>query len=255
MGNSYSKKVKATKTRTSNVPSKNNAEPEAPYHPSAKLGTLKVVPRTVNQKLYLEAIDKYDLVFGIGPAGSGKTMLAVAKAVQWLAKKGNRLVLVRPAVEAGEKLGFLPGSMQEKVDPYLRPIYDALYDMMDAQRVERYLEDGIIEVAPLAFMRGRTLSHAFVILDEAQNTTPEQMKMLLTRMGEGSKVVVTGDDTQIDLPLHQKSGLIEAERILERVAKIHFQYFENKDIVRHPLVAEICEAYDEDEGNDSNEEA
>jgi phosphate starvation-inducible PhoH-like protein len=255
LGNNYSKKIKsakptkATAKSKSTLPWKDAVEPEAPYHPSAKLGVLKVSPRSPNQKVYLDAIDQYDMVFGIGPAGSGKTYLAVAKAVQWLAKKGNRLVLVRPAVEAGEKLGFLPGSMQEKVDPYLRPIYDALYSMMDIQRVERYIEDGIIEVAALAFMRGRTFSNAFVLVDEAQNTTAEQMKMVLTRLGENSKMVITGDDTQIDLPKHVPSGLVEAERILERITKVHFSYFENKDIVRHPLVAEICDAYDEDEGN------
>jgi phosphate starvation-inducible PhoH-like protein len=250
LGNNYSKKIKAAKTtkaKASTLPWKDAAEPEAPYHPSAKLGVLKVSPRSPNQKVYLDAIDKYDMVFGIGPAGSGKTYLAVAKAVQWLSKKGNRLVLVRPAVEAGEKLGFLPGSMQEKVDPYLRPIYDALYSMMEPQRVERYIEDGIIEVAALAFMRGRTFSNCFVLVDEAQNTTAEQMKMVLTRLGSGSKMVITGDDTQIDLPKHIPSGLVEAERILERITNVHFSYFENKDIVRHPIVTEICDAYDEDE--------
>ena len=177
------------------------------------------------------------------------TFLAVAKAVQWLAKKGNRLVLVRPAVEAGEKLGFLPGSMQDKVDPYLRPIYDALYDLMGTELVEAYLDKRIIEVAPLAFMRGRTLNNSFVILDEAQNTTKEQMKMFLTRMGENSKVVVTGVITQIDLPDHRKSGLIHIEKILRDrdIPAIYFQYFDDRDIVRHPLVQEICQAYDDEE--------
>jgi phosphate starvation-inducible PhoH-like protein len=235
------------KTEKATIPWSNPAEPEAPYHPSSKLAVLKVSPRSPNQRTYLEAIDSHDMVFGIGPAGSGKTFLAVAKALQWLAKKGNRLILTRPAVEAGEKLGFLPGSMQEKVDPYLRPIYDALYELMEPQRVDAYLERGIIEVAPLAFMRGRTLNNAFVILDEAQNTTPKQIKMLLTRMGANAKVVVTGDITQIDLPSHQESGLMDARRILEHVNGIHFQYFNETDIVRHPLVREICKAYDEDD--------
>ncbi len=260
MGNNYSKKIKAEKTtkaapnsrkarpgkESATIPWQRETEPDAPYHPSAKLATLKVTPRSVNQKMYLDAIDAHDMVFGIGPAGSGKTYLAVAKAVQWLAKKNNRLVLFRPAVEAGESLGFLPGSMQEKVDPYLRPIYDALYALMSAPLVDRYIEDGIIEVAALAFMRGRTLSNCFVLVDEAQNTTKEQMKMLLTRMGEGSKFVITGDDTQIDLRPKSNSGLVHAERVLEDVLKVHFQYFENEDIVRHPLVGEICEAYDRD---------
>lgn len=235
------------------IPGWNNPEePDAPFHPSAKLSVLKVKPKTVHQDQYLLAIDNHDMVFGVGPAGTGKTFLAVAKAITWLAKKGNRLVIARPAVEAGEKLGFLPGSMQEKVDPYLRPIYDALYDLMEPERVDRYLENGIIEVAPLAFMRGRTLSHSFVILDEAQNTTPEQMKMLLTRMGVNSKVVVTGDITQIDLPKHQKSGLKDAVEVLSGGSKdpanwvegIYFQEFDKTDVVRHPLVQRICDAYE-----------
>lgn len=255
MGNNYSKKVKAAKTtgkRTPKtkepaIPWQNPDEPDAPYHPVAKLAVLKVKGRSPNQANYLDAIEEQDMVFGIGPAGSGKTFLAVAKAVQWLAKKGNRIVLVRPAVEAGEKLGFLPGSMQEKVDPYLRPIYDALYALMNPELVDRYLESGIIEVAPLAFMRGRTLSNAFVILDEAQNTTVMQMRMLLTRLGESSKAVITGDITQIDLPEHVESGLEDAIRILEPIEGIHFQYFENSDIVRHPLVKKICAAYEADD--------
>jgi phosphate starvation-inducible PhoH-like protein len=223
----------------------NPAAPEAPFHPSAKLAHVKVTPKTVGQQQYQEAIDKYEMVFGVGPAGTGKTYLAVAKAVNWLAKKGNRLVLVRPAVEAGERLGFLPGSMQDKVDPYLRPIYDALHDFMGVELVSGYIDKGIIEVAPLAFMRGRTLKNAFVLLDEAQNTTREQMKMFLTRMGENSKVVITGDMTQIDLPDHRKSGLVHAQKVLDGIEAIHFHEFDDRDIVRHPLVQEICNAYEE----------
>lgn len=244
MANKYkNKKQESEKSQSSNW--ENREAPGAPLHPSAKLGILKVSPKNPHQKQYLEAIDNNDMVFGIGPAGTGKTFLAVAKAVTWLAKKGNRLVLVRPAVEAGERLGFLPGSLQEKVDPYLRPIYDALYSLMDPQKVEFYIENGIIEVAPLAFMRGRTLSRSFVILDEAQNTTVEQMKMLLTRMGEDSKVVVTGDITQIDLPKQTKSGLVDAKEVLTGVEGIEFQYFGEEDVVRHPLVKRICQAYEQ----------
>ena len=235
MGNKYKKKA---------TPEASQVEHDAPYHPTAKLGFLKVKPKSVNQKNYLDAIDANDMVFGIGPAGTGKTFLAVAKAVTWLAKKGNRLVLVRPAVEAGERLGFLPGSMQDKVDPYLRPIYDALYDLMEPLKVDKYLDEGIIEVAPLAFMRGRTLNNAFVILDEAQNTTSEQMKMFVTRMGHDSKVVVTGDITQIDLPISQMSGLIQVRKILGGVDGIHFQDFDKVDVVRHALVQRIVEAYE-----------
>ncbi len=188
----------------------------------------------------MEAIAQHDITFGIGPAGTGKTYLAVAMAVSHLrARKVKRIVLTRPAVEAGEKLGFLPGDIQAKVDPYLRPLYDALFDMIDAERFEQYLQSGIIEVAPLAFMRGRTLNDAFIILDEAQNTTPEQMKMFLTRMGFSSKMVITGDVTQIDLPKQQKSGLVEATRILKGIEGIAFVYFKESDVVRHPLVARI----------------
>lgn len=205
-------------------------------------------PKTPGQKRYVEAIARHDITFGIGPAGTGKTYLAVAMAVSHLrARKVKRIVLTRPAVEAGEKLGFLPGDIQAKVDPYLRPLYDALFDMIDAERFEQYLQSGIIEVAPLAFMRGRTLNDAFIILDEAQNTTPEQMKMFLTRMGFSSKMVITGDITQIDLPKHQKSGLVEATRILKGIEGIAFIYFKESDVVRHPLVARIIKAYEEAE--------
>jgi|LakMenEpi03Aug12_release.lakeMendotaPanAssembly.Ray.scaffolds.fasta_scaffold123201_2 phosphate starvation-inducible PhoH-like protein len=204
----------------------------------------QVVPKTPTQRTYLEAIDKHDIVFGVGPAGTGKTYLAMAQAVaSLLAKKVSRIVLTRPAVEAGEKLGFLPGDLQEKVNPYLRPLYDALYDMLEADKVERLLERGTIEVAPLAFMRGRTLNDAFVILDEAQNTTSEQMKMFLTRLGFGSKAVVTGDITQIDLPYGRPSGLIDAIRILGKVEGLAFVHFTDRDVVRHKLVQLIVQAY------------
>ena len=205
----------------------------------------RVNPKTTNQRRYLEAIEKYDIVFGVGPAGTGKTYLAMAQAVSYLlAKKVQRIILARPAVEAGEKLGFLPGDLQEKVNPYLRPLYDALYDMMDTERATRLVERGTIEVAPIAFMRGRTLNDAFVILDEAQNTTSEQMKMFLTRLGFGSKAVVTGDITQIDLPQPGKSGLVEALKIVKDVEGIGFIYFDEKDVVRHKLVQQIVKAYD-----------
>ncbi len=204
-----------------------------------------VQPRSINQRKYVEAIEQNDMVFGVGPAGTGKTYLAVAMAVSAMnAKKVNRIVLVRPAVEAGEKLGFLPGSLQEKVDPYLRPLYDALYDLLDPEKVDKMLERNVIEVAPLAFMRGRTLNDAFIIMDEAQNTTIEQMKMFLTRMGNSSKVVVTGDITQIDLPNPRKSGLIDAINILEGVEGIRFCHFEDCDVVRHALVQRIVRAYE-----------
>ncbi len=204
-----------------------------------------VQPRSLNQRMYLEAIDQSDMVFGIGPAGTGKTYLAVAMAVSAMqAKKVSRIVLVRPAVEAGERLGFLPGSLQEKVDPYLRPLYDALYDLLEPERVDKMLEKNIIEVAPLAFMRGRTLNDAFVIMDEAQNTTSEQMKMFLTRMGNNAKAVITGDVTQIDLPNPRKSGLIEAMTVLNGVDGIRFVHFESGDVVRHELVQRVIQAYD-----------
>ncbi|MER3450989.1 MAG: phosphate starvation-inducible protein PhoH [Thermus sp.] len=209
-------------------------------------------PKTPGQRRYVEAIAQNDITFGVGPAGTGKTYLAVAMAVAHLkGRRVKRIVLTRPAVEAGEKLGFLPGDIQAKVDPYLRPLYDALFDMIDAERFEHYLQSGVIEVAPLAFMRGRTLNDAFIILDEAQNTTPEQMKMFLTRMGFNSKVVVTGDVTQIDLPKHQKSGLVEAVRILKGIEGIAFIFFKESDVVRHPLVARIIKAYEQAEGSPS----
>ena len=205
----------------------------------------RVNPKSVNQRRYLDAIEQFDIVFGVGPAGTGKTYLAMAQAVNYLvAKKVNRIILARPAVEAGEKLGFLPGDVQEKVNPYLRPLYDALFDMMDAEKAGRLLERGVIEVAPIAFMRGRTLNDAFVILDEAQNTTSEQMKMFLTRLGFGSKAVVTGDITQIDLPNARMSGLVEALKIVRDVEGIGFVYFDEKDVVRHRLVQQIVKAYE-----------
>jgi phosphate starvation-inducible PhoH-like protein len=204
-----------------------------------------VQPRSINQRKYVEAIEQNDMVFGVGPAGTGKTYLAVAMAVAAInAKKVSRIVLVRPAVEAGERLGFLPGTLQEKVDPYLRPLYDALYDLLDPEKVDKMLEKNVIEVAPLAFMRGRTLNDAFIIMDEAQNTTIEQMKMFLTRMGNGSKAVITGDITQIDLPNPRKSGLIDAINILGGVEGIHFCHFEDCDVVRHALVQRIVRAYE-----------
>ncbi|MGK9450589.1 PhoH family protein [Acidithiobacillus caldus] len=201
--------------------------------------------RGVRQRRYLDAIRRNDLTFGIGPAGTGKTYLAVAAAVEALSQESvQRLLLVRPAVEAGERLGFLPGSLSEKVDPYLRPLYDALYEMLGFEKVSKLLERQVIEVAPLAYMRGRTLNEAFVILDEAQNTTPEQMKMFLTRMGFGAKVVVTGDVTQVDLPRGQPSGLVQAVEILRGMAGVEMIFFQSADVVRHPLVARIVEAYD-----------
>jgi phosphate starvation-inducible PhoH-like protein len=208
-------------------------------------GKKVVVPRSLNQRSYLEQIEKHDMVFGIGPAGTGKTYLAMAQAVAYLlGKQVNRVILARPAVEAGEKLGFLPGDLQQKVDPYLRPLYDALYDLIDYEKVERLFERNQIEVAPIAFMRGRTLSDAFVIVDEAQNTTTEQMKMVLTRVGLGSKVVVTGDITQIDLPAGRISGLVEAISVLSGTEGIAFCYFDEKDVVRHRLVQSIIRAYE-----------
>lgn len=201
--------------------------------------------RTANQSVYLDNISQHDITFGIGPAGTGKTYLAVACAVDALERSSvQRIVLTRPAVEAGEKLGFLPGDLSQKVDPYLRPLYDALYDLMGFDRVAKAFERNALEIAPLAFMRGRTLTNAFVILDEAQNTTPEQMKMFLTRIGLGSKAVVTGDVSQIDLPRGQMSGLVDAERILKRVKGIAHTRFTSADVVRHPLVARIVDAYD-----------
>ena len=214
----------------------------ARFNPSGKKA---VAPKTANQRKYIEAIQDRDLTFGIGPAGTGKSFLAVALAVQSLfAKQVSRIVLTRPAVEAGEKLGFLPGDLRDKVDPYLRPLYDALFDLVDTERVTKMLEKRIIEIAPLAFMRGRTINDSFIILDEAQNTTGEQMKMFLTRIGFGSKVVVTGDVTQVDLPRGQRSGLKEAERVLKGIEEIEFVYFNDKDVVRHKLVQMIVKAYE-----------
>ncbi|MFV3129560.1 PhoH family protein [Niveispirillum sp. KHB5.9] len=215
--------------------------------PRAGLKTKRrtITPRSATQARYLEALAESELVFGLGPAGTGKTYLAVAQAVSLLMQGTiERIILSRPAVEAGERLGFLPGDMKEKVDPYLRPLYDALHDMLPGDQVTKRLETGVIEVAPLAFMRGRTLAHAFVILDEAQNTTPMQMKMFLTRLGEGSRMVVTGDVTQIDLPSGQKSGLREALSILRGVEGVSFVEFTDQDVVRHPLVGRIVRAYD-----------
>lgn len=216
---------------------------KATFNPGGKK---PVAPKSVNQRRYLEAIQTRDLVFGIGVAGTGKTYLAVALAVSALVQKQvSRIILTRPAVEAGEKLGFLPGDLQDKIDPYLRPLYDALFDLMDFERVNKLIERRTIEIAPLAFMRGRTLSDAFIILDEGQNTTTEQMKMFLTRLGFGSKAVVTGDRTQIDLPAGKRSGLIEAERILSGTEGIEFIYFDETDVVRHRLVRLIIKAYEE----------
>ncbi len=204
-----------------------------------------ISPKSLAQKKYIDAIRSNDLVFGIGPAGTGKTYLAMAMAVSSLTKKEvSRIVLVRPAVEAGEKLGFLPGDIAEKVNPYLRPLYDALFDMLDFENGQSLIDRGVVEVAPLAFMRGRTLNDAFVILDEAQNTTAEQMKMFLTRLGFGSRAVVTGDITQIDLPTGRLSGLVQAERVLKGVDSIHFNHFSDRDVVRHPIVQSIVQAYE-----------
>ena len=208
-------------------------------------GKKSITPKSLNQRTYVDAIERHDMVFGIGPSGTGKTYLAVAMAVDaLLSKEVSRIILARPAVEAGERLGFLPGTLQEKVNPYLRPLYDALYDVLDPDKVERYLEKGIIEIAPIAFMRGRTLNDAFVILDEAQNTTSEQMKMFLTRLGFNSKAVVTGDITQIDLD-GRRSGLVEAIDVVSRVPGISFVYFTERDVVRHTLVQRIIRAYEE----------
>ena len=228
------------------------ADPKATLRSLAESGRARsfggrtVQPKGPNQRRYLEAIEKHDMVFGIGPAGTGKTYLAVAMAISaLLAKRVNRIILARPAVEAGERLGFLPGTLQDKIDPYLRPLYDALYDMLDPERVDRYLEKNVIEIAPIAFMRGRTLNDSFVILDEAQNTTSEQMKMFVTRLGFNSKAVITGDVTQIDLPNARRSGLLEAAEILKNVQGLNFVYFDDSDVVRHHLVQRIIRAYDD----------
>jgi phosphate starvation-inducible PhoH-like protein len=208
--------------------------------------SLRVAPKTVNQKRYVDSIRSSTVTFGVGPAGTGKTFLAVAMAAAALSRhEVNRIILTRPAVEAGERLGFLPGDLMAKVDPYLRPLFDALHDMLDPEKVSAHLERGVIEIAPLAFMRGRTLNDSFVILDEAQNTTPEQMKMFLTRLGFGSKMVVTGDVTQVDLPREQRSGLVAVGEVLDSIEGIEFVRFGGEDVVRHKLVQRIVEAYDE----------
>lgn len=214
-----------------------------------------IVPRSETQRRYIEAIKKYDMVISIGPAGTGKTYLAMAMAINALIKKQvSRIILARPAVEAGERLGFLPGDLQEKINPYLRPLYDALFDMMEAEKAHRLIDRGVIEIAPLAFMRGRTLNDSFIILDEAQNTTSEQMKMYLTRLGFNSRTVITGDITQIDLPAGKASGLIEAEKILGGISELCFIYFSEKDVVRHKLVKRIIKAYEKYESSRSEDE-
>ncbi|HHF43482.1 MAG: phosphate starvation-inducible protein PhoH [Candidatus Aminicenantes bacterium] len=220
------------------------------YLPSETLNLSRksVVPKTFNQREYIKAIREYDLVFGIGPAGTGKTYLAMAMALSFLQDNlVSRIILTRPAVEAGEKLGFLPGDIAQKINPYLRPLYDALFDLAQSEQANRLIERGIIEIAPLAYMRGRTLNSAFIILDEAQNTTREQMKMILTRTGFDSKMVITADITQIDLPQPQKSGVLQAIKILSPIKEIAFIYFNDKDVVRHPLVQKIIKAYDREE--------
>ncbi len=219
-----------------------------PGHPAKPrlFGKKSVTPKSSNQRRYMEDIERHDMVFAIGPGGTGKTYLAVAMAVSaLLSKQVNRIILARPAVEAGERLGFLPGTLQQKIDPYMRPLYDALYDLLDADKLERFIDKGIIEVAPLAFMRGRTLNDSFVILDEAQNTTSEQMKMFLTRLGFNSKAVITGDITQTDLPIGRRSGLVEAIEVVGRIEGIAFVHFNERDVVRHNLVQQIIKAYDE----------
>ena len=220
-------------------------EPGHPAKPRA-FGKKSVLPKSANQRRYMEDIERHDMVFAVGPGGTGKTYLAVAMAVSaLLGKQVNRIILARPAVEAGERLGFLPGTLQQKIDPYMRPLYDALYDLLDADKLERFIDKGIIEVAPLAFMRGRTLNDSFVILDEAQNTTSEQMKMFLTRLGFNSKAVITGDITQTDLPVGRRSGLVEAIEVVGRIEGIAFVHFNERDVVRHNLVQQIIKAYDE----------
>lgn len=226
------------------------------YFPSEALNLSRksVNPKSLNQQEYIQAIKSYDYVFGIGPAGTGKTYLAMAMALSFLQNKFvNRIILTRPAVEAGEKLGFLPGDLYQKINPYLRPLYDALFDLVHTEQANRLIEKGIIEIAPLAYMRGRTLNSSFIILDEAQNTTREQMKMLLTRSGFDSKVVVTADITQIDLPQPKKSGVLEAIRLLSSIKEIAFIYFNEKDVVRHPLVQKIIKAYEKAEAKSHRE--
>ncbi len=218
-------------------------------------GKRKVIPKSLNQRRYIESIRRNDIVFGIGPGGTGKTFLAVAMALTYLLEKGvSRIILTRPAVEAGERLGFLPGDIQEKINPYLRPLYDALYILLDGEKIQRFMDNGSIEIAPLAFMRGRTLNDAFIILDEAQNTTSEQMKMFLTRIGLNSKAVITGDVTQIDLPFGRSSGLVEARKVLGLVEGLAFCYFNEGDVVRHHLVRLIIKAYQEHAENELRSE-
>jgi phosphate starvation-inducible PhoH-like protein len=251
--------IKAMMQPTTVVPTnnKNYATPKIKQksQPAAEIVStplLKIKPRNNNQQHYIDAINNFDINFGIGPSGTGKTFIAVACAVAALeAQEVKKIILVRPAVEAGEKLGFLPGDLSEKVDPYLRPLYDALYQMLGATTVNKYIAQNIIEIAPLAYMRGRTLNDAFIILDESQNTTQEQMKMLLTRIGFGSKAIITGDITQIDLPKHVKSGLRHAIEVLCDVAQIKFTFFMSADVVRHPLVAAIVAAYEKYETIDA----
>ena len=219
-------------------------DPGQPARPRL-FGKKSITPKSSNQRRYMEDIERHDMVFAVGPGGTGKTYLAVAMAVSaLLTKQVNRIILARPAVEAGERLGFLPGTLQQKIDPYMRPLYDAIYDLLDADKLERFVDKGIIEVAPLAFMRGRTLNDSFVILDEAQNTTSEQMKMFLTRLGFNSKAVITGDITQIDLPAGRRSGLIEALEVIGKIEGIAFVHFNERDVVRHNLVQQIIKAYE-----------
>jgi phosphate starvation-inducible PhoH-like protein len=240
------KSLLALATQEPNLNLRQVAEPVRQRH----FGRKSIQPKSPNQRRYMECIEKFDMVFAIGPGGTGKTYLAMAMAVSaLLTKQVNRIILARPAVEAGERLGFLPGTLQQKVDPYMRPLYDALYDMIDTDKLERYLEKGIIEVAPLAFMRGRTLNDSFVILDEAQNTTSEQMKMFLTRLGFNSKAVITGDVTQIDLPGDKRSGLLEAMDVVGKIEGIAFVHFNERDVVRHSLVQRIIRAYESFEGS------
>src|ERR1700686_895843 len=245
MDNGAVKALLRVATEAPGTPLRDILDPGQPSR-SRVFGKKSITPKSANQRRYMEDIERHDMVFAIGPGGTGKTYLAVAMAVSaLLTKQVNRIILARPAVEAGERLGFLPGTLQQKIDPYMRPPYDALYDMLDADKLERFLEKGIIEVAPLAFMRGRTLNDSFVILDEAQNTTSEQMKMFLTRLGFNSKAVITGDVTQIDLPMGKKSGLIEAMEICGRIPGISVVQFGEKDVVRHNLVQQIIRAYEE----------
>jgi phosphate starvation-inducible protein PhoH and related proteins len=239
-----SQEVKAMLRVASQEPASPIRGAYSPLRPRV-LGKKSIAPKSANQRRYIEALETYDMVFAIGPGGTGKTYLAVAMAVAaLLSKEVNRIILARPAVEAGERLGFLPGTLQEKVDPYMRPLYDALHDLLEADKLERFLEKDIIEVAPLAFMRGRTLNDSFVILDEAQNTTSEQMKMFLTRLGFNSKAVITGDVTQIDLPTARRSGLVEAIEVVGKIEGISLIYFDERDVVRHSLVQRIIKAYD-----------